>query len=93
MTSITDTGLAGIQRGLQGMQKAAQEIASANNFNPQPPEARAAQQPQQHEVKIPDKEMVESLVAAKQAALQVEASAKMIVSADEAMGTLLDVMA
>ena len=35
MVSVSQAGLSGIQKGMQGMQKAASEIASANHSNPQ----------------------------------------------------------
>ena len=80
MNSITQTGLIGIQKGMQGMQKAASEIASASHFNPQSPETSA-----------PRKDIVESLVDMKRSSHQVQASVQVIKAGDVVIGSLLDV--
>ena len=62
------------------MQKASEEIASASHFNPESSEK-------------PAKDIVESLVEAKVSSRQVEASVKTIKAGEEAMRSILDVMA
>lgn len=80
MVSILQTGLIGVQRGMQGLQKAAGEIASASHFNSESSEK-------------PAKDIVESLIEAKVSSRQVEASVKAIQAGEEAIGSILDVMA
>ncbi|MCH8135324.1 MAG: hypothetical protein IIB77_05015 [Proteobacteria bacterium] len=62
------------------MQKAAGEIASASHFNPESSEK-------------PAKDIVESLVEAKVSSRQVEASVKAIKAGEDAIGSILNVMA
>lgn len=82
MSPITQSGLIGIQKGMQGMQKAAGEIASAKHFNLQNPEESAS-----------GKTLVESIVEMKASSHQVQASAKVVKAADEMIGSILDVLA
>lgn len=65
------SGLAGIQRGMQGLDKNAADIAQASKDTTTTPP-------------------VDALVESKVNRLQVEASAKVIETVDEAIGSLLD---
>ena len=74
VSSIQQTGLEGIQRGLQGIEKSAKEIAigsvtdSASGVN----------------------SFVEPVMELKLYERSIEASAKVVEVADEVLGTLLD---
>lgn len=74
--SSVNSSVQGIQRGLQNLNKAAQDTASANISGDQDAGT-----------------LVESATKAKQAELQVSASAAALKADDEARGALLDVLA
>ena len=89
------SGLSGIQAGQRRVDQAASEIAS-NTLPVQPPaqtppsqqvepnpEARAATQP----------DLAESLVGLTQGRNEVQASARVVETADEVLGTLIDTRA
>ena len=80
VVSIFQAGLTGFERGMQGVQKAAGEIASASHSNLESSEK-------------PVKEIAESLIDAKISARQAEASVAVIKAGDEAIGSILDVIA
>ncbi len=80
MVSIIQTGLTAIQRGAQGLQNAAAEIASVGHFNPQ-------------SLENPPKAIVESLLEAKVGSHQIQASFEVVKAGDEAIGAILNVMA
>lgn len=74
--SALSSGVSGIQRGLNQLNKSASEIASANQLSGEP-----------------GKDVSEPLIAMKEAQLQVKAAAKVIKTADDTLGSLLDVVA
>ncbi|HKJ75632.1 MAG TPA: hypothetical protein VKA64_00335 [Gammaproteobacteria bacterium] len=76
VNSANNSGLLGIQRGMQGLERNASEIASAT--------AKQSDQSQS---------VTDSLVESESNQLQAEASAKVVQTADEALGTILDEMA
>jgi len=80
MNSISayQSGLQGIQRGLNELSRNAADIASARQFSPQ----TAA-----------DTNLTTSLIGLKQSELQVAMSTKVIEAADNTIGTLLDMFA
>lgn len=93
--SAFNAGLSGIQAGQRRVDQAASEIAS-NTLPVQPPaqtppsqqvepnlEARAATQP----------DLAESLVGLTQGRNEVQASARVVETADEVLGTLIDTRA
>ena len=75
--SIQSTAVQGIQRGLDGMRKNAAEIASADQLNQAGKET----------------DLVGSLVEMQQNKVQVQASAKVVSTMDEVVGTLIDTRA
>lgn len=77
INSITGTALQGIQRGLQGLRRNASEIASAQNMNPA----------------TPSKDLTRSLVELHQNELYTTINIKTLKTADQVIGTLLDVKA
>lgn len=80
--SVMSAGLQGVLKGMQGMQRHAQNIASM----PVTQEEAAAENRQASD-------MAEDIVGLKQNELQVKASAKVLQSAGETIGTLLDIHA
>ena len=77
INSITGTALQGIQRGLQGLRRNASEIASAQNMNSG----------------APSKNLTRSLVELHQNELYTTVNVKTLKTADQVIGTLLDVKA
>ncbi len=78
INSITGSALQGIQRGVQGLRRNAAEIASAQNMN--------------HDT-ISTKDMTRSLVELHKNELYTTVNIKTLQTADEVIGTLLDVKA
>jgi len=76
--SVLATGIAGVQTGLQQAQKAAETIASAGTTEP---EANS------------QASLTEVAVELKLSETQVKASAAVIKTADEMIGTLIDIKA
>ena len=76
VNSAYNNGLLGIQRGMQGIERNASEIASATT---------------QESGRTQD--VAASLVESESHQLQAEASAKVVQTADETLGTILDEMA
>ncbi|MBU6950033.1 MULTISPECIES: flagellar biosynthesis protein FlgE [unclassified Hahella] len=81
ISSVLQSGVQGVKQNLQGMEKAATEIAKVG----QPAEESG-------ELRTVD-DVVESIVDLKLYENGVKASAKVIKSADETLGTLLDIKA
>lgn len=77
VNSISGNAALGIQRGLTGIRKVASEIAGV-------PQNRAVSQPS---------DLTRSLVELKQHAHQTKASIKALKTADQVLGTLLDIRA
>ena len=75
--SIQSSAVQGIQRGLDGMRKNAAEIASADQLN------HAGQETY----------LAGALVNLQQNKVQVQASAKVVSTMDEVIGTLIDTRA
>ena len=75
--SIQSSAVQGIQRGLDGMRKNAAEIASADQLN------HAGQ----------ETDLAGALVSMQQNKVQVQASAKVVSTLDEVVGTLIDTRA
>lgn len=75
--SIQASAVQGIQRGLDGMRKDAAEIASADQLN------HAGQ----------ETDLVGALVNLQQNKVQVQASAKVVSTLDEVIGSLIDTRA
>jgi len=76
LSSIQQTGLEGIQRGLQGIEKSASEIVKLGTTN----DASGSTS------------FVEPILELKLYERSIEASAKVVQVADEVLGTLLDTM-
>jgi len=72
--SIQSSAVQGIQRGLDGMRKSAAEIASADQLN------HAGQ----------ETDLAGALINLQQNKVQVQASAKVVSTMDEVIGTLID---
>jgi len=77
LSSIQQTGLEGIQRGLQGIEKSASEIAKIGTSDNASGSAS----------------FVEPILELKLYERSIQASAKVVEVADEVLGTLLDTMA
>jgi hypothetical protein len=77
INSITGTALQGIQRGLQGVRRNAGEIASVQNMSPT----------------ATGKNLTRSLVELHQNELYTTINVKTLKTADQVIGTLLDVKA
>jgi len=77
LSSIQQTGLEGIQRGLQGIEKSASEIVKAGVTDGASGSTS----------------FIEPIVELKLYERSIEASAKVVKVADEVLGTLLDTMA
>ncbi len=75
--SISNTALQGIQRGLRGIRQNAAEIASTSQVTD----------------KFPTKSLVRSMVELKQNATHTQASVQAFKTADQAIGSLLDIKA
>jgi len=69
------SGLLGIQRGMAQLNRHAEDIASARQLNPETSS---------------DADLTRSLIGLKESEIQVAISAKVIKTADETLGTLLD---
>lgn len=74
ISGVLQTGVQGIQSGIQGMERAAGEIAQVSTSSGV-------------------NDMIEPVMDLKLYELSVEASAKVVQTADELLGTLLDTMA
>lgn len=77
INSITGTALQGIQRGLQGVRRNASEIASVQNMKPG----------------TASKDLTRSLVELHQNELYTTINVKTLKTADQVIGTLLDIKA
>jgi hypothetical protein len=75
--SVQSSAVQGIQRGLDGMRKNAAEIASADQLNQAGKET----------------DLVGALVNMQQNKVQVQASAKVVSTMDEVIGTLINTKA
>ncbi|MEM9741699.1 MAG: flagellar biosynthesis protein FlgE [Pseudomonadota bacterium] len=92
---MLNSGVQGIQRGLDGLERAASTIAnSGRTERPAERDRVAPQEPQAEQRGEPnDRDAVEAMVDLKLYKRQVQASAKVIESADAAVGFLLDTRA
>ncbi len=86
VSGVLQVGLGGLQDSLRRMERSAGQIAGASVPNPQ-------MLPAFESVRDPDTDRVEGLVDLKQQELAAKASLSVIRTADEVLGTLLDVMA
>lgn len=75
--SALSVGVAGVQQGLENATVAAQQVVGATTSRPAEPV----------------QDIAKPLVDLKQSELQVQASAAVIKTADETLGTLLDITA
>lgn len=81
ISGLLQTGLGGVQDGMRRMEKAAGEIARAGQpINPDNPDQASG-------------DIAEPIVELKLYENSVKASAKVIKTADEVVGTLLDIKA
>jgi hypothetical protein len=85
--SVLSTGLQGVLSGVENAQQAAQNIASATTIGSTNGEGQSAENP------ATVVELTEAVVDLKVSEQQVQASAAVIESADEMIGTLLDTTA
>ncbi len=77
VNSVLNTGLQGIQSGMEGVQKAASQIVRGGQDGPAGSNT----------------DIVEPIIELKLYERSVEASAQVVKTADEVLGTLLDTMA
>jgi len=77
VNSVLQTGLQGVQNGLEGVEKAATEIVRAGTVNGS----------------TGSNDVVESIVDLKLYERSVKASAQVVRTADEVLGSILDTMA
>jgi hypothetical protein len=92
MNPVSATGLAGIQAGLNTAQSGAQKIAAATVTAPAGNEA-VDSSPESNNVSAGLSSLTEGVVELVQGEQQVQASAVVVGAADEALGTLVDVVA
>lgn len=90
MDAVLSAGLAGVQAGQRSALEAAQKISSATITQPPQPSASAANTAPASDGLDALTEGAVELLASEQ---QVNASASVIKSADEALGTLIDTSA
>lgn len=83
VNTVLQTGIQGIQRGQEELQKAASEIVNAGAVNATEGQANNSQ----------SSSVIEPIVDLKLYEQTVEASAKVVETADEVLGTLLDTLA
>jgi len=95
-TSAFNSGLSGIQAGQRRVDQAASDIAS-NTINPSQP---VSQTPPQNQVSASSQvterdrpDLTESLVALRVGENEVRANARVVDTADEVLGTLIDTRA
>lgn len=81
--STMNAGLAGIQQGQQKLTQAAQEVASANTERPV--------QPNQATTQTQNTDLAKSLLEQDEGQRQVEASAKVVDTANQTLGSLVDI--
>ncbi len=82
VNSILSTGLQGVQSGVGTVQRAAEDIVSATTTDPETASGDDALA-----------NITEAAVSLKQGEQQVQASAAVVKTADEVLGTLLDTTA
>ena len=78
ISPILNTGLQGVQKGIEGAEEAASRIVKAGTVESAP---------------ASDASVVEPMVDLKLYERSVEASAKVVKTADEVLGTILDTLA
>lgn len=94
INSVLNSGLQGVQRGMQGAHRNAHDIATFPVHEQKAMEAAKSGTPTFPDLQErPHPSMEESLVNLKLNEHQVKASAKVIKAADNMLGTLLDVLA
>lgn len=86
VSSALQVGLGGLQDSLRRMERAAGQVAGVPVPNPQTSGAPET-------LRAPDADLVQGLVDLKQGELAAGASVSVIRTADDVLGTLLDVMA
>ena len=96
--SVLAAGVAGIQRGISNAQDAAQRIAGATTSDPLENEAVGNEQASTESVSATDatgglNDLTEGAVQLVQSEQQVQASAAVVRTADETLGTLIDTLA
>lgn len=106
--SAVQSGVSGIQRGQEQLDAAAQNLASRSSQVEQPESSRPTatadegqqasadtrqSSAQESEATTQQSSTTESLVQSQQAERQVEASAQVVETADDALGSIIDVRA
>ena len=96
--SVLATGVAGIQRGISNAQDAAQRITNATTTDPLDNESVAGEVPSTNPGSAADaagglNDLTEGAVQLIQSEQQVQASAAVVRTADETLGTLIDTLA
>jgi len=91
--SVLSTGLAGVASGIASAQQAAQDIATATTTD-----SPSIDQPSGDSAAASDSpasivSLTEAVVQLQSSELQVQASAEVVASADEVLGTLLNIQA
>ncbi len=82
ISSVMNTGLQGVTRGIQGMQRNADNIA------------RMGIRDEQGDIQgVNSADAAESMVGLKQNELQVKAAAEVVKTASDTIGTILDIKA
>lgn len=83
-----NAGLAGIQQGQQKLTQAAQEVASSGSGSVQ---TDRPVQPNQAATQTRKPDLADSLMDQKEGQRQVEASAKVVDTANQTLGSLVDI--
>ncbi len=79
LPSVIQTGLSGVSRGLENIQEIASDIAQVGTVDPEDQKTTI--------------DLTQSVVDLQQQKLATQASAKVVATAEEVLGTLLDVKA
>lgn len=77
LTSPLQVGLSGISRGLENIQETASDIAQSGTVKPESPDTTI--------------NLTQSMVDLKEQKLATQASAKVVATAGELLGTLIDI--
>jgi len=91
--SVLSTGLAGIASGIAGAQQAAQDIATATTVDSPTSDRPSGDSAVDSDSPASIVDLTEAVVQLQSSELQVQASAEVVASADEVLGTLLNIKA
>lgn len=92
-TSVLNQGLQGLQKSQQEIQRSANDIAQAGIESAQAPANAGTQSPGSEQQVQPSQDVVEPLINLRRQEQIFNANAQVVKTADETLGSLLDVKA